>query len=97
VHSATCTICDVDVGAGHHACFDQVHKDNSPTQREMRKVWCLPEESKIHYTGSDWFLLVLASLSTEQRKQISFSYCGEPSTCETICTLDRARVQLRGQ
>jgi hypothetical protein len=34
----------------------------------MRQYWRLPEESKMTYTGQDWFLILLASLDADQKQ-----------------------------
>jgi hypothetical protein len=66
VDRATCTICGRTEEMVHHALIRC--SKASTLRKEMRQYWHLPEESKMTYTGPDWFLILLASLDADQKQ-----------------------------
>jgi hypothetical protein len=61
---ATCQICEKEDESGFHAvmCPRAVL-----LRKDMRKVWSLPEERRLDYTGPDWLLHLVNPVDDEER------------------------------
>jgi hypothetical protein len=66
--SATCQICGMNDEDGHHAVARCTKA--GVLRREMRKVWHLSDEEKFRYTGPDWLILLLSSVSKDMGARI---------------------------
>jgi hypothetical protein len=62
---ATCQICGTEEESGYHAvirCTKAV-----ALHHEIRSRWLLPDEHQFHYTGPDWLLVMLSTVSAEEK------------------------------
>jgi hypothetical protein len=65
VDSAVCTIYGMEEETSHHAL---IRCPRAVALRyEMRGKWSLPDEPRLWYTGLDWFILLITSVTEDQR------------------------------
>jgi hypothetical protein len=68
VDNALCTICGMDEEMDYHAlnrCTRAV-----ALIHEMISIWRLPDETRLVYSGPDWFLLLLVSLPQDKKENL---------------------------
>jgi hypothetical protein len=64
VERATCTICGMGDEDGHHAVV--LCTKVTALRQEMREHWQLPDEAQSRFSGPDWLLLLLDSMTKEE-------------------------------
>jgi ribonuclease HI len=65
-----CTICGMEEETGYHATM--VCTKAIALRQGLEKSWNLPPESKLIHTGPDWVLVLLDSLTHDQRSKMMF-------------------------
>jgi hypothetical protein len=75
---AICQLCGKEDGTG----YPTVVRCTKPTtlRHVMRRHCMLPDEEAIRYTGPDWSLVLLSSLSEESLRPAPYSCYGAPGT-----------------
>jgi hypothetical protein len=68
----TCNICGMGVENGYHMVMNCTPA--RALRYELRKLWDLPPDNALRYTGKDWVLILLQSLNEDMREKVMFMW-----------------------
>jgi hypothetical protein len=68
----TCNICGMGDETGYHAVMECM--TSRALQMEMMKIWALPSDYTMRYTGKEWVLVLLDSLNEDMKTKVMFMW-----------------------